>query len=340
MAYYTDGYQAYVPDGYRSRDGVAAIQRQLNAAGAGLKVDGIWGPRTNAAYTQPGGGAQSPFGYGSAEYGSAGYGSTGYDPAGYGESLAYGAGTGFDANGLSSLYQQALSMISPPLVSYGMPSRAELTAENANLLRPGYEHAIDRRQKQTLTNRAEIDVDAHSRGMGRSSYVTDVKDRAMDAEADDIARLEGEYAAALAAAVQEQYARHMQNKLAADQYNAQALAAARTAALQYASDLYKDSGALARQQADAQTQSYGGAPLRQGGNAKSAAAAFTPGAEERMRAIAKSIYRYYGGSAEKIAYVDRSLIQNKVYDAVFAPGATDYVRGCLQSLLQYGGGAQ
>ena len=46
--YYLTGYTT--PVGVTDRAGVEAIQQQLNAQGASLKVDGIWGPKTDAAY--------------------------------------------------------------------------------------------------------------------------------------------------------------------------------------------------------------------------------------------------------------------------------------------------
>jgi len=46
--YVLSGY--YPPMGVYSKDDVKQVQQQLNASGANLKVDGIWGPATNAAY--------------------------------------------------------------------------------------------------------------------------------------------------------------------------------------------------------------------------------------------------------------------------------------------------
>lgn len=45
--------------GYRSGSDVLAIQKQLNAMGAGLVEDGIWGPKTQAAYERYMGGGSS-----------------------------------------------------------------------------------------------------------------------------------------------------------------------------------------------------------------------------------------------------------------------------------------
>ncbi|OQB25862.1 MAG: hypothetical protein BWY11_00138 [Firmicutes bacterium ADurb.Bin182] len=48
MSYVLEGYSA--PPGVASKEDVLRFQRQLNAAGADLKTDGIWGPKTQAAY--------------------------------------------------------------------------------------------------------------------------------------------------------------------------------------------------------------------------------------------------------------------------------------------------
>lgn len=308
-AYYTSGYGQYVPAGYQSRNGVAAMQQQLNAQGASLKVDGIWGPKTDAAYT-------------------AAMQQSAYQQGSYPQAGAYGgAGAGYGSTDLGTLYQQVLGVLNPPSISYAMPSNSSLAAENASILRPAYDHAITQRQQQTLYNRAEIDVDAASRGMGRSSYVTDVKDRAMDAEAADIARLEGEYAAALAAAVQEQYNRHLANKLAADQYNAQAMAAAQNTAFGYATTLHGSN--LAAAQAMAQAASGSGGARRSGKS--SGSGALSGAMQKELQNTALGIYGSTGSGAE----LDRAIADIytvKPYDGAYQDGASDYVAGILSGL--------
>jgi hypothetical protein len=84
-----------------------------------------------------------------------------------------------------------------PLV-YEAASESELLAKIEAWLRPSYERAILNRQASTLNYRAELDADAISRGMGASSYVTDVKSRQLGQEAADIAMLNSEYGATLA----------------------------------------------------------------------------------------------------------------------------------------------
>ena len=72
-------------------------------------------------------------------------------------------------------------------------SQQELANQIAAYLRPYTENAINARKHQTIKNRAAIDVDAASRGMGASTWVTDSKNRQAQAEAADIANLENTY---------------------------------------------------------------------------------------------------------------------------------------------------
>lgn len=149
---------------------------------------------------------------------------------------------------LGSLQQQITGLLNIPTVNYSMPSRNELSANIAAYLRPGVDQAIGQRRKQTLTNRAEIDSDAASRGMGRSTWVTDVKDRAMDAEASDISAMESQYAADLLAQVEALMMQHQQNAFAADQLNAANRMSATSSALQAALGLYGNNLDWERQQ--------------------------------------------------------------------------------------------
>ena len=229
------GYTA--PSSVTSKEDVRNIQRQL-----GVKADGLWGPATQAAYEASGMANQNSSNASSFDY------STSTD--------------------LNALQNQIMGMLSVPSIEYSMPSQQELAAQISEYLRPSYEQAIAQRKKQTLYNRAEIDADAASRGMGRSSYVTDVKDQAMDAEAADISGLESNYNAALLEAVYNQYNQHLQNKLAADQYNSSAAAAAQQAALGYATNMYQNN--LAQQRAlEAAARSSGGSSGSLGGTLSS-----------------------------------------------------------------------
>jgi len=204
--YYVNGYTT--PSGVTDRDDVKAIQQQLNLQGAGLKVDGIWGPKTDAAYQRANGGSS-------------------LDP--YMQK---------QLDTLGGYMQQLQQMIEVPQINYTPRSAGELKGEIAAYLRPGYDQAIIQRQKATDTQRAELDADAWARGMGRSTYVTDVEDRAEDAEAEDIARLESEYTAKLAQLLYDARAAEEARAMEAAQYNANMQAQAKQLSLGLAQELY------------------------------------------------------------------------------------------------------
>lgn len=107
-----------------------------------------------------------------------------------------------------------------PLV-YEEKSAEELRAQIEAWLRPSYERAILSRQERTQVYRAELDADAISRGMGSSSYVTDVKGRQMAEEAEDVAMLESDYGAALSKTLSEQLAAERERALEVAMQNKQ-----------------------------------------------------------------------------------------------------------------------
>jgi hypothetical protein len=208
MAIAVNGYTP--PNGITTNEQVKALQQQLNAGGANLKVDGVYGPLTQAAYmASSGGGVTTP------------------------ATTAVYADPSFEG-----YYNSIKASLVPQTVSYAMPDMNALTSQIAAYLRPAYDQAIANRQNQTVQNRADIDADAASRGMGRSSWVTDVKARESKAEATDIANLESNYGAALAEAVLGQYNQHLNNKLQVDLANAQMLAQYEQLAYDRAGDMY------------------------------------------------------------------------------------------------------
>ena len=175
------------------------------------------------------------------------------------------------------------SLLQAPTVSYSGPSQAEIEAS----LRPTYDLAIKGRQQQTATNKANIDADAAARGMGSSTWVTDVKNRQQNYEADDIAGLEASYARELQSILQAERA----NKLAADQYNASSQAASLQAALGLAGDFYGQSLATAKR--------VGGSPSSVDGmtGANALAAKLTNANKGNLSAAASALHS--GSSATK-----------------------------------------
>lgn len=193
-----------------SDEDVKAIQQQLNNQGANLKVDGIWGAKTNAAYYAAQNAAST-----------AGTSSAAYPDATF-----------------NNYYNTIKSNMTVPTISYSAPDMATLQNQIAAYLRPAYDQAIAQRQTQTKQYSADIDADAASRGMGRSTWVTDAKMQQQDSEATDIANLESNYASALAQAVLDQYNTEMSRKLSADQANAELAAEYEQLAYNRAADMY------------------------------------------------------------------------------------------------------
>lgn len=111
------------------------------------------------------------------------------------------------------------------LEGYNLPTtdKDEIKSYVESYLRTAYDQSIENRRKQTEADRAMIDLDAYSRGMGGSTWVTDAKQRLQDSEADDIAKMEANYQAGLNEAVLNQYNQAVAQGLAA-QNNAYDLA--------------------------------------------------------------------------------------------------------------------
>ena len=114
-----------------------------------------------------------------------------------------------------------------------------ITAQLAQIYRPQVEQAILRRQGATKQQKASIDVDAASRGMGTSTWVTDAKNRIMGEEAADVAGLESDYASQLAGDAMTQYQNYLGDKLKLDQYNQQLQAALQGEAYNQAMQQYQ-----------------------------------------------------------------------------------------------------
>lgn len=100
---------------------------------------------------------------------------------------SYGSREDFDA-----LYKSILN---------GMGDNATLQANIEAALRPQYDKSIAELNQQRIERNAEIDVDAASRGMGNSTWVTDAKLRQMRGTEDAIADLNANYNSTLYSAL-------------------------------------------------------------------------------------------------------------------------------------------
>ncbi len=107
-------------------------------------------------------------------------------------------------------------------VNYNPLSPSALKSAIAKALRPGYDKAIQNRQASAATNRAAIDADAAARGVGASTWVTDVKNRQNDAMAKDIAGIESDYSGQLYQNLLSKLSEQDQMSMTAQQFNANA----------------------------------------------------------------------------------------------------------------------
>ena len=118
--------------------------------------------------------------------------------------------------------QREIELANAQTIDYNPASPSALKSALAKVMRPDYDKAIANRQKTAAKNRAAIDTDAAARGMGSSTWVTDMKNRQNDAAATDIAGLEGDYLSALYSNLLGKMSEQEANKLSVDQFNATA----------------------------------------------------------------------------------------------------------------------
>ena len=137
-----------------------------------------------------------------------------------------------------TLFSEMLQTYLPETVSFEPLSEDVLRETIANWLRPAYDQAIRSREQRTERANAELDADAWARGMGASTYVTDVKDRAYRSEAQDVSNLESDYASQLAAELYDAMRAQQEQKLEVDRFNAEQINRAREKAAAAAQALY------------------------------------------------------------------------------------------------------
>ncbi|MDD4311657.1 MAG: hypothetical protein PHW41_04170 [Eubacteriales bacterium] len=126
-----------------------------------------------------------------------------------------------DDDVLSNYINEMYARFAPQEADYTAKSEDEIRDSVAAWLRPNYEQAIINRQEQTRMNKANLDADAIARGMGASTYVTDVKNRQQNAEASDIATLEADYGSTLSKYVLDGVDSEQDRALEAEKFNAQ-----------------------------------------------------------------------------------------------------------------------
>ena len=153
--------------------------------------------------------------------------------------IATGSGS---SPSFDDLYAETSAYFSPETVSYSPLGAGALTRLIAKSLRPAYDQAIERRRENTATYNANLDADAYARGIGSSSYVTDVKQRSYRDEARDVEALEASYGAQLAEKLYAALNEQADRQLEVDMFNAKQIDTAKQRAYSAASALYRASG--------------------------------------------------------------------------------------------------
>ena len=121
---------------------------------------------------------------------------------------------------IAPLQQMAGQTVSAPeQIQVEKQTEADLARQISAYLRPYVDNAITSRIKQTKNYMADADVDAASRGMTRSTWLSDAKNRLAAAEASDIAAMENEYIGNLAKQVSTYYQNNLDRIAQADAQN-------------------------------------------------------------------------------------------------------------------------
>ena len=137
-----------------------------------------------------------------------------------------------------AIYEKAKQDYAPQRIDYTPLDEKTLAERIGAVLRPVYDKAIAAVFRNNRRSDAELDADAISRGMGSSSFVTDVKRRQDSAAADDVSELETEYGAKLADQLYKAMEGERDRQLEVDKFNAQQQSAALEQAFSAAQVLY------------------------------------------------------------------------------------------------------
>ena len=177
-----------------------------------------------------------------------------------------------------TIYEKAKKDYTPQLVTYTPLDEKTLAERIGAVLRPVYEKAIAAIFRGNKHLDAELDADAISRGMGSSTFVTDVKRRQDDAAAEDVKELESEYGAKLADQLYKAMEGERDRALEVEKFNAQQRSAAAEQAFSAAKVLYAA-------YLDAKKSSGGGS----GGKKKAEEAQAQPSEAETRNSLAQAV---------------------------------------------------
>ena len=138
-----------------------------------------------------------------------------------------------------TIYEKAKKDYAPQLVTYTPLDEQTLAERISAVLRPVYDRAIAAIFRGNRRSDAELDADAISRGMGSSTFVTDVKRRQDNAAADDVRELESDYGTKLADQLYKAMEGERSRMLEVEKFNAQQRNAAMEQAFAAAKYLYQ-----------------------------------------------------------------------------------------------------
>ncbi len=227
--YYLEGYTP--PADVTSSEKVKEYQRQL-----GVTVDGIWGPKTQAAYDKVYGNSNTN---NNTNTGTTTDTNTNTSTNTSSSSNSSSTNITSDPKTFWEYYNSILSTMTVPTLDVDVPTKSEVAADISEFLRPSYDTAIDERKQAGRSNMAEIDADAAARGMGSSTFVTSMKAREQDDVSDDIAKYETDYASTLAKSVYDAMLSYRELELQAEKFNAEAKQNVQNTALSIAETLYQ-----------------------------------------------------------------------------------------------------
>ena len=120
-----------------------------------------------------------------------------------------------------TIYEKTKKDYVPQQMSYTPLDEKTLADRIGAALRPVYEKAIAAIFRGNKHADAELDADAISRGMGSSTFVSDLKRRQDNAAADDVKELESDYGAKLADQLNKAMEGERDRLLEVEKFNAQ-----------------------------------------------------------------------------------------------------------------------
>lgn len=200
-----------------------------------------------------------------------------------------------------AIYEQMKEQYAPHKIEYTPLDEQTLATRISAVLRPVYEKAISALFKGKARADAELDADAISRGMGSSTFVTDVKRRQENAAQENALDLERDYGAQLSDQLYKAMEGERDRQLEVEKFNAQQESAALSQAFEAAKVLYEAYLAAKKKHG-----SGGGSQQGQGAGAQ------TPGSLAQAVAAARGGLKANPNGPAFYATADRETVNRTV----------------------------